>query len=95
MMLEKQCKSGMDKIKASSSAFENPSAAPSDPIRDSPEKGDPETSKTDHGKSENDAKTTPREGSDKINGHQEEAEKHEPDSCEAGSQPTKRPRTTE
>ncbi|KAF2294891.1 hypothetical protein GH714_026866 [Hevea brasiliensis] len=50
MIFEQQCNSGADKLKASSSAMENPSAVSSDAIHDSPAKNETETSQSDHGK---------------------------------------------
>ncbi|XP_024018385.1 protein PHOSPHATE STARVATION RESPONSE 1 [Morus notabilis] len=102
IMFEKQ-KSGMDKLKASSSTLGNPSAVSSDAIQGSPEKGEQEASKIDDGKTENDssdAKTTTRGGSDEL-GEQKEApqgkvpDNHEPDVCETGSQSSKRLKTIE
>lgn len=103
MMFEKQCKSGMDKLKASSSTLENPSAVSSDANQGSPEKGEQETSKMDDGKTVNDprnAHTTTEEGSHEL-GEQKEApqekapDNHEPDASENSSQPSKRLKTTE
>jgi hypothetical protein len=51
MMFEKQCKSGVEPFKASSSAIENPSGVSSDTMKDSPTKNELEASKMDHCKS--------------------------------------------
>lgn len=58
MMFEKQCKSGVEPFKASSSAIENPSGVSSDTIKDPFTKNDLEASKTDQCRS----------GSDQANG---------------------------
>ncbi|PON66819.1 Octamer-binding transcription factor [Trema orientale] len=103
MMFEKQCKSNMDKLKASSSTLENPSVVSSDAVQDSPIKGELEASESDHGKTgtdQGDAKTTMEEGSDELCEQQEAPQEEapddlEPDACGASSQSSKRPRTSE
>lgn len=101
MMFEKQCKSGIDKLKASSSGLDNPTTIL---VQDSPEKGEMDASKADQGKTGVDlvnTKPTAEEDSQKSNRQQQEApddkapEKPEPDIPESSSHPTKRPRTDE
>ncbi|KAH7517435.1 protein PHOSPHATE STARVATION RESPONSE 1 isoform X2 [Ziziphus jujuba] len=101
MMFEKQCKSGIDKLKASSSGLDNPTTIL---VQDSPEKGEMDASKADQGKTGVDlvnTKPTAEEDSQKSNRQQQEApddkapEKPEPDIQESSSHPTKRPRTDE
>lgn len=62
MMFEKQCKSGIDKLKTSSSALENPSSLSSDTIPNSPAKSEMEASHDEHDKTGtdlvNDSKTS-------------------------------------
>ncbi|KAI4349351.1 hypothetical protein L6164_009948 [Bauhinia variegata] len=52
MMFEKQCKPGNEKLKASSSSLESPSAATSEAIKDSSAKSEMEASKLEHSKTE-------------------------------------------
>ncbi|KAF4358224.1 hypothetical protein F8388_009507 [Cannabis sativa] len=103
MMFEKQCKSGMDKLKASSSSLENPSP---DAIPDSSLKGELEASGKDNdGKTKSDptnAKAISEEGSDELGKQQKETPQENKasddlgqDASGAGSQPSKRPRTSE
>lgn len=103
MLFEKQCKSGIDKLKASSADLDNPCALS---FHDSPEKGEMDASKADHGKTGSDlvntTKPTAEEGSQKPNMQQQEGaedeapEKPEPDIEESSScHPTKRSRTDE
>ncbi|XP_062079809.1 protein PHOSPHATE STARVATION RESPONSE 1 [Humulus lupulus] len=103
MMFEKQCKSGLDKMKASSSSLENPSPASLEATPDSPPKGELEASGKDHGKTKTDpgdAKAITEEGSNEL-GKQQEAPKEkasddlEQDASGTSSQPSKRPRTSE
>ncbi|KAF4378171.1 hypothetical protein G4B88_022994 [Cannabis sativa] len=102
MMFEKQCKSGMDKLKASSSSLENPSP---DAIPDSSLKGELEASGKDNdGKTKSDptnAKAISEEGSDELGKQQKETPQENKasddlgqDASGAGSQPSKRPRTS-
>lgn len=103
MMFEKQCKSGTDKIKASSSSLENPSAVSSDAIQDSPVDGEVKASERDHRKPGTDlgvAKTITEEGPDELCEQQESPQETTPDdleldACGTSSQPLKRPRTSE
>ena len=53
-MFEKQCQSGIDKLKAPSSTMESPPAATSDAIEDSPAKSEMQASKVDDSKTEPD-----------------------------------------
>lgn len=104
MMFEKQCKPGMDKLKASESTSQNPPAPSSDAISDSPAKTEPEASQVDdhgHAKTGSDPvnantrlEETSRELSGKENAPDQKApQDFEPD--ESSSQPSKRPRTEE
>lgn len=103
MMFEKQCKSGIDvdKLKASSSALENPSALSSDAIQDSPAKNEMEASLVDCGKTETNTinANSALEGSlQELSGKQKASQTEAPgnsesDNCESSSQPAKRPRT--
>ncbi|KAF2292698.1 hypothetical protein GH714_026786 [Hevea brasiliensis] len=84
MIFEQQCNSGADKLKASSSAMENPSAVSSDAIHDSPAKNETETSQSDHGKTKTDtieAKSLLQEGS------HDPSEKHKAPKVEASENP--------
>ncbi|XP_021670555.2 protein PHOSPHATE STARVATION RESPONSE 1 isoform X3 [Hevea brasiliensis] len=103
MMFEKQCKSGTDVLKASSSAMENIPAPSSDAnaIHGSPAKNEVATSQSDHDKTNTDtvdAKSMLAEGSHNPREKQkipqvEASESSQPDNCESSSQPAKRPRT--
>ncbi|CAK7349332.1 unnamed protein product [Dovyalis caffra] len=102
MMFEKQCNSGIDidKLKAASSALENPSTLSSDPIQDSPAKNALETPQVDCGKTPIDTiNSNPAlEGSSKdLNGKHkasqtEAPENSEPCNTDSSLQPAKRSR---
>ncbi|XP_015579275.2 protein PHOSPHATE STARVATION RESPONSE 1 isoform X2 [Ricinus communis] len=101
MMFEKQCKSGTDVLKASSSAVENPSSAlSSDAVHDSSGKNEMEASKVDHGNAitnTDDTKSKLEERSQDPNEKQkalqiEASGNPEPDNGESNSQSAKRPR---
>jgi hypothetical protein len=91
MMFEKQCKSGIDKLKAS--------APSSDAVPDSPDKSELEDSQVDHGKTVTDpgsANTRMEERSPEQKAPEAKAPQNsEPDACESNSQPSKRPRKDE
>lgn len=103
MMFEKQCKSGIDvdKLKAASSALENPSTLSSDAIQDSPDKNDLETAQVDCGKTPTDtiyANPALEGGSQDLNrkhmvSQTETPENSEPYNTDSSLQPAKRPRT--
>ncbi|KAG8641817.1 protein PHOSPHATE STARVATION RESPONSE 1 isoform X2 [Manihot esculenta] len=101
MMFEKQCKSGSDKLTASSSAMENTSAISSDAIHDSPAKNEMEASQLDHDKTNCnplDAKSMVEEGSHDPSEKQKApevdgSENPQPDNCESSSPSAKRRRT--
>uniref|UniRef100_A0A251JL23 HTH myb-type domain-containing protein n=1 Tax=Manihot esculenta TaxID=3983 RepID=A0A251JL23_MANES len=101
MMFEKQCKSGSDKLTASSSAMENTSAISSDAIHDSPAKNEMEASQLDHDKTNCnplDAKSMVEEGSHDPSEKQKApevdgSENPQPDNCESSSPSAKRQRT--
>jgi hypothetical protein len=99
MMFEKQCKSGIDKLKAPASTLENPSAPSSDAVPDSPDKSEPEASQVDHDITITDpgsANTRMEESSPEQKAPETKAPQNsEPDACEANSQPSKRPRKDE
>ncbi|KAK7245326.1 hypothetical protein RIF29_40166 [Crotalaria pallida] len=86
MMFEKQCKSGIEPFKASSSAIESPSGVSSDAMKDSASKSELEASKVDQA---NDSITveivTKTQASDSPNQH----------SSDDSAQSSKRPRTDE
>ncbi|EEF35837.1 transcription factor, putative [Ricinus communis] len=101
MMFEKQCKSGTDVLKASSSAVENPSSAlSSDAVHDSSGKNEMEASKVDHGNAitnTDDTKSKLEERSQDPNEKKkalqiEASGNPEPDNGESNSQSAKRPR---
>ncbi|XVF81037.1 hypothetical protein PTKIN_Ptkin15bG0124400 [Pterospermum kingtungense] len=102
MMFEKQ-RSGLDKLKASSSNPENPPASSSDATKDSPAKGDLEAFHTDHANSGTDAvnaNSALEKSSQEMGGEQKELEtgdleKAETCVSESSSQPSKRPRIEE
>ncbi|KAF5459412.1 hypothetical protein F2P56_023360 [Juglans regia] len=102
MMFEKQCKSGIDKLKASASTLEN-SPAPSLDVPVSPAKSEPEASPVDHGNivydpvnANSGLDETSRELGVKQKATVAEAPQNfEPDACETSSQPSKRPKTDE
>ncbi|XP_038718074.1 protein PHOSPHATE STARVATION RESPONSE 1-like isoform X1 [Tripterygium wilfordii] len=100
MMFEKQCKSGIDKLKASSSALENSSAPSSDAIQDSPAKDELGASHVETGTDGVKANSTPEKSFQDLGGKQkapqsENPDGHEPNVSESSSQPSKRPRTDE
>nr|QWT68775.1 phosphate starvation response 2 [Astragalus sinicus] len=103
MMFEKQCKPGVERFKASSSAIESPSGVSSDAVKDSPAKSELEAPKVDNCKSEPDqanGSTTVEESSIEVSGKQDtpasEASK-DPEQHDNGdvAQATKRLRTDE
>lgn len=92
VMFEKQCKSGFDKLKASSSSVENPSDQSTDAGQESPKESKKEASQTDDkGETKIDdpfnTSPTPEESSRKLGEKQKSlpetetkaSEKHEPD----------------
>ncbi|KAK9281945.1 hypothetical protein L1049_004854 [Liquidambar formosana] len=103
MMFEKQCNSGTDKLKASSSTLESPSALSMDALQNSPDKSELEASQADSGKTGSDPVTASstleinlRKLGEKQKAPETEAsEKLEPDVCVSSSQPTKRAREDE
>lgn len=99
MMFEKQCKSGIDKLKASASTLENPSAPSPDAVPDSPDKSELEVSQVDHGKTVTDpgsANTRLEESSPEQKAPEAKVPQNsEPDACESTSQPSKRQRKDE
>ncbi|XP_050366407.1 protein PHOSPHATE STARVATION RESPONSE 1-like [Argentina anserina] len=104
MMFEKQCKSGVDKLNASSSSLENTSAQPSDAMQVSPDKSQLEPSKAEHGETEVDpvkSKVASAECADEPIGKQklpetEAPEDSEPDvSMSRSPPPPKRPKIKE
>ncbi|PRQ25736.1 putative transcription factor MYB-HB-like family [Rosa chinensis] len=103
MMFEKQCKSGGDKLNASSSSLDDPSAQPSVAMQVSPDKSELEPSKVEHGEIEADAvksKVTSVECAEERIGKQKSPETEapkdcEPDVCMSSSQPPKRPKIKE
>ncbi|XP_057963970.1 protein PHOSPHATE STARVATION RESPONSE 1 isoform X2 [Malania oleifera] len=102
MMFEKQCKSGIDKLKASSSTLESPSASP-DAMQSSPAKNEREASQGDQGKTEipSDVNRALEEiSSEKAGGKQKACEAEastnlELDICKSSSPPSKRARADE
>ncbi|XP_038713995.1 protein PHOSPHATE STARVATION RESPONSE 1-like isoform X2 [Tripterygium wilfordii] len=98
MMFEKQCKPGVDKLRASSSALENPSAPSSDAIQDSSAKDGLDAAHVETGTDGVKATSTPEISLQDLGGKQkapqnETPEDHDPDVSESSSQPSKRPRT--
>lgn len=102
-MFEKQCKTGVDKLKTSATTLENPSTPSLDTVQESPAKSELDASQVDHGKTGTDpvnANTALEESSQELGGKHKvseanDPENSEPDACESGSQPSKRPRTDE
>lgn len=102
-MFEKQCKSGVDKLKTSATTLENPSTPSLDTVQESPAKSEQDASQVDHGKTGTDpvnANTALEESSQELGGKHKvseanDPENSEPDACESSSQPSKRPRTDE
>ncbi|KAJ6687220.1 MYB FAMILY TRANSCRIPTION FACTOR PHL7-LIKE [Salix purpurea] len=100
MMFEKQCKSGIDVVKAASSALENPSTLSSDAIQDAPAKTELETAQVDCGKTPTDtifASPALEEGSQDLNrkhkvSQTETPENSEPYNTDSSLQPAKRSR---
>ncbi|GMY06248.1 protein PHOSPHATE STARVATION RESPONSE 1, partial [Fagus crenata] len=101
MMFEKQCKSGIDKLKPSATTLENPSTPSLDAAQDSPSKSELDASQVDHGITGTDpvnVNTALEESSLELGAKQKASEakaleNSEPDACESSSQPSKRPRT--
>ncbi|XP_050205897.1 protein PHOSPHATE STARVATION RESPONSE 1 isoform X2 [Mercurialis annua] len=101
MMFEKQCKSGPDMMKASSSASENPSTLTCDSVKDSPAKSKMDASQADH-KSKTNAEAVitksisekrPHDPSEKQKSPQfESSENPEPENGESNLQSAKRAR---
>ncbi|ESW34583.1 hypothetical protein PHAVU_001G163900 [Phaseolus vulgaris] len=84
MMFEKQCKSGIETFKASSSAVESPSGVSSDAIKDSAAKTESETVKVDlceSGPDQANGSTKVEESSSKVD------EKQDPPECKASENP--------
>lgn len=105
MMFEKQCKSGVDKLKASSSAMESPPDFSVDAIQNSPEESQKEASQADNGKTGADpveSSPTPLEESSRKLGEKQKSPETkasgnlEPDvDCNLSSQPSKRSKVEE
>lgn len=101
MMFEKQCKSGAEKLKASSSTLGNDSDPSLDAIKNSPQKNETDSLQVDHGKTETNtlnANSTLEESSQVPNREHkatqgEAPEKPGPGNGDSDSQPPKRPRT--
>ncbi|WVZ08526.1 hypothetical protein V8G54_021872 [Vigna mungo] len=84
MMFEKQCKSGIETFKASSSAGDSPSGVSSDVMKDSTTKTDSETVKVDlceSGPDQANGSTKVEESSSKVD------EKQDPSECKASENP--------
>lgn len=102
-MFEKQCQSGVDKLKTSATTLENPSTPSLDTVQESPAKSELDASQVDHGKTGTDpvnANTALEDSSQELGGKHKVSEANdpvnsEPDACESSSQPSKRPRTEE
>ncbi|PQQ17576.1 protein PHOSPHATE STARVATION RESPONSE 1 isoform X1 [Prunus yedoensis var. nudiflora] len=102
MMFEKQCKTGIDTLKASSSNLDDP-ADPLDAMQACPEKSELVPSKVDLGNTETDpvkANTKSEEGSPELSGKQKVPETEAPEDPEldvsvSSSQPPKRPKLKE
>ncbi|KAK9993361.1 hypothetical protein SO802_023064 [Lithocarpus litseifolius] len=102
-MFEKQCKSGVDKLKTSETTLENPSTPSLDAVQESPAKSELDASQVDHGKTGTDpvsANTALEESSQELGGKHKVSEANDPENsepvaCESSSQPSKRPRTDE
>ncbi|RDX61263.1 Protein PHOSPHATE STARVATION RESPONSE 1, partial [Mucuna pruriens] len=103
MMFEKQCKSGTETFKASSSVIESPSGVSSDPMKDSPAKTELETVKVDHCKSgpdQTNVSTTVEESLLEVGEKQDAPESQSSENpkqhaSEDSAQASKRPRTEE
>ncbi|XP_042973828.1 protein PHOSPHATE STARVATION RESPONSE 1-like isoform X1 [Carya illinoinensis] len=103
MMFEKQCKPGMDKLKASASASQDPPVPSSDAVPDSPAKTELKASQLDdcHGKTGAEpvnANTRLEETSWELGEKEKAPEQEAPrdfEADESSSQPSKRPRTDE
>ncbi|GAV74277.1 Myb_DNA-binding domain-containing protein/Myb_CC_LHEQLE domain-containing protein [Cephalotus follicularis] len=100
MMFEKQSKTGIDKVKISSSTLENPSSLSSDSIQDSPSKNNPEASDVDHEKTETDTVIISPTLDETSKGHgtiksPETKATENPETEKSSSQPSKRQRTNE
>lgn len=99
-MFEKQCKSGIDKQKASASTLENPPAPSLDVVPVSPAKSEPGASQVDHGNTEYDpvnADSGLEETSRDLGVKQKAPVAEAPQNFEAetSSQPSKRLKTDE
>ena len=105
MMFEKQCKSGIEPFKASSSAIESTSGVSSDAMKDSPAKSDLESSQVDlrsSGPDQANGNTAVEKNSPKLGGKQDAPEsqasedpKQHASESEDSCQAPKRPRTDE
>ncbi|XP_027350545.1 protein PHOSPHATE STARVATION RESPONSE 1-like isoform X2 [Abrus precatorius] len=103
MMFEKQCKSGIETFKASSSAIDSPSAVSSDAMKDSPAKTELDASKVDHYKPGSDQANdsiTVEETSQEVGGKQyapksQASENPKQHASEDSPQAPKRARTDE
>ncbi|KAJ7977189.1 protein PHR1-LIKE 1-like [Quillaja saponaria] len=101
MMFEKQCNSGIDKLKASSSTSKkaSPSAGSSDAIKDAPAKSEVETAQVDHCKTGNDQANGNNTLEDSLECGKEDAietqASENPEECvsQSSSQPAKRQKT--
>ncbi|KAL5059770.1 hypothetical protein RYX36_031374 [Vicia faba] len=103
MMFEKQCKSGVEPFKASSSATENPSGVSPDTIKDPITKNESEASKSDlcrPGSDQANGSTTVEDSSQEAGGKQDTFKAQASDDLkhndnEDSHQASKRPRTEE
>jgi hypothetical protein len=98
MMFEKQCKSGVEPFKASSSAIENPSGVSSDTMKNSLTKNESEASKKDlcrSGPDEANGSTTVGESSLQDTSKAQVSDDLKQNDNEDSAQPPKRPRTDE
>lgn len=98
MMFEKQCKSGVEPFKASSSAIENPSGVSSDTMKNSLTKNESEASKKDlcrSGPDEANGSTTVEESSLQDTSKAQVSDDLKQNDNEDSAQPPKRPRTDE
>lgn len=105
MMFEQQCKSGVEKFTAASSAIEDPSEVPSDAIKDSSAKTEVNVSQLDHCKSgteQDNSSAIVEESSLKVVEKHNAAEsqnsdhpKQQTSEDNANDQPSKRQRTEE
>ncbi|CAJ2632922.1 unnamed protein product [Trifolium pratense] len=98
MMFEKQCKSGVEPFKVSSSAIGNPFGVSSDTMKDSLTKNESELSKTDHcrsGPDQANGSTTVEESSLQDTSKAQASDDLKQNDNEDTAQPPKRPRTDE